>query len=355
MALCWDEKKIALEIDDDLLSAPFEPEEGWEVIHVTTNELCCYESFNRIMKRLHTLLGDDNPEEDYPRDLFEFAREHVDSVRRYSTWATKRLYPYEDQDWEGEVPPDSLVTLKDGKSYATPEFKFLMSAATEPFARTVQLGLELCGCYATDHNQASKEYMLLGVPYCTLQGLRDYLRGARECIGYEQAMEALSYVVENALSPMDTYLIACLCLPPELGGYDLMRPEAGGYCDNEEDGMGRAPSEEGPFLAYDLCWPWCRVVLQYVGKRTPTERERRSLAVKQTYDLDPICVTTREVRDPEAFEQAALLLASKLGTTIPEADDTFLAARSKLRAELDFPNYDHMALTYMNAHFHEML
>lgn len=355
MALRWDDKKIALEIDDDLLAEPFEAPEGWQVIHINSDDLCCYSSFNRIMKQVHALVDDVPSDEDYPYDLFEIAREQVHMVRRRTAWALGRLYPYEDSMWDGELPPDSVVTLRTGEKRATPEFKFLMSAAEDTMPKTVQLGLELCGRYATDHYGSGADYILLDDPYCSVTELRDYLRSARAFKGYERAMEALEFVVEEALSPMDTYLIACLCLPRELGGYDLPRPAAGGYFDDGCDGLGRAPSEEGPYLAYDLCWPWRHVVMQYVGPKPPTARQRRSLAVEPTFDMDPVCVTTQEVRDPEAFEEATLVLASKLGISLPESNEQFVDARTRLRSELAFPDYEHMALTHVNAHFRETL
>lgn len=357
MALCWEDKKVAVVIDDDVFSEPFEGPSDWTVFHITSDDLCDYGSFNSTMKALHEALGDveEGEFEDYPPDLFEMAREQVESLRRDSEWALQRLFPYDSPAHDGELPPSSLVLLHDGSSRATPEFAFLQYASHAFLPQVVQFGMELCSFYTTRHDEHQGDYIMLEEPYCTREGLRAYLRDARGYPGYEQAMQALEFVVEGALSPMDSYLIECLCLPRELGGYELTEPATGGFFGDGSGALGRAPTADSPYTAYDLCWPWQQVALQYTGDNPPSRRERRSLAAPQTFDLDVVCVTTQEVKDPRAFEEAALLLASKLDVSLPNPNAAFAKARERLRQQLTFPDYGHMALTHLNEHVRETL
>lgn len=355
MALCWEDKKVALVIDDDPFARPFEEPDDWTVLHITSNDLYDYDAFNSCMKTLQVALGEADEGEDYPPDLFDLACGHMGTIQDEYAWALRRLFPYEPKGDDSELPPHSVVELGDGSKYFTPEYVFLETAASEPLPRVVQVGMELCGNYATDHTGKEDDYVNLGEPFCSVEGLRSYLRGAQNCSGYERAMDALEFVVEGVLSPMGTYLIECLCLPRELGGYDLVRPTAGGLFDGGFDGMGRAPLASGPYLAYDLCWPWCRVALQYVGNKPPTGRERRSLAAEPTFDMDVVCVTTQEVKDPKAFEEAVNLLASKLDVLLPNSNPQFVEARTRLRNQLRFPEFEHMALTHRNAHVREVI
>lgn len=355
MALRWEDKKVALEIDDDLLSRHFDAPDDWKVIHVSSKDLEDYESFNTTMRGIHEALNSEEPYVNYPIELFEAAREQMKFADRETNWVLRQLYPLDLQGWSGDAPSGSIVPLKNGEERMTPEFKFLVCAATQPISKTVQLGMELCGYYATDHDGKDSDFTVLEDPFCTVEEIRDYLRQAKNLDGYSNAMEAIGYVMEGSLSPMSSYIAECLCLPRCYGGYDLTRPTLGGLFDAGFEGMGRAPSEEGPYVAYDLCWPWAGLAMQYVGDTPPTPRERRSLEVRPTFDIETVCVTTQEVKNPKTFEEAVRLLASKLEIELPESDPDFLKERALLRSELTFPAYDHMALTHTNAHFHETL
>lgn len=358
MALCWDDKKVALQIDADPLRNPRDEfPEDWTVLHLTDDNMASYDSFREVIHRLSELLGEEWPSVEplMTREVFASLQEEMRRERSAVRWTELRRRPYDSGAWSERLPDGSTVSADDGTVWATPEFEFLRFASTHTIARTVQFGMELCSLYAPYRSGGIQEYRLLDEPFCDVDGLRSYLRDAKGLPGYDAAMQALNYVAEESLSPMGTFVTCCLCLPREMGGYDLVRPSLGGCFVSEPSALGRAPSQEGPYMAYDLCWPWCGVALQYTGEEPPSPRQLRCLKAAQTFDIDVVCLTRREIHDPDAFEEAASLLARKLDERLPEADEAFLEARAQLRASLEFPSYDHMELTNECSHCHELV
>lgn len=63
MALCWPDKKVALDIVDNPGRRPFEAQDGWTVVRVTNAELEDYDSCRRIMGHIAQLLGSSAPQE----------------------------------------------------------------------------------------------------------------------------------------------------------------------------------------------------------------------------------------------------------------------------------------------------
>ena len=57
MALVWSKEKVALQIDDDPASEPFDGPDDWTVIHVTTAQLESYEGCQKIVSHLSQALG----------------------------------------------------------------------------------------------------------------------------------------------------------------------------------------------------------------------------------------------------------------------------------------------------------
>lgn len=398
MALVWSKEKVALQIDDDPTSEPFCGPDDWTVIHVTTDQLGSFEGCQEVVDHLSRALGaglspdgdgclpdaDEMPwrlgamgtlglpwEVPVPSDDLEEALggacfgalgdaggDTLDDTG-FGALGDAEADPSEDWpeervDWDDRLPEGSVRIIR-GRRMSTPEFLYLRRASQLGPSRLAQLGMELCGLYATDHLDDPRSYRVFGESVCTIRGLRAYLRGARGLAGYDQAMDSLAYVAEGSHSPMASYLFLLLTLPREMGGYGLDRPMIGVDYQLTETDAPDAPSTEGPYEAYDLCWPDKGVALQYVGETPPSWRDLRSLTVPGLLDLKVVCVTRSQVASVAAFDEAVRALCRHLGAEVPNETLDFIVARASLRDELEFPSYDHMCATARDAHCHELV
>lgn len=354
MALYWPDQKVALQIDDDPAAMPFDGPDDWTVIHTTKATLGDFDSFKGVMTQLGEAVGADVEGIDHRRrfDIFRTLVQHLgDDLEGSHVIVDPKTG--EVSSWDGDAPEGSLEILEDGTRMSTPEFYYLREARHRTLSQQIQLGYELCGLYGTDHLDNSSLYDLYPEPVTSVSELRGYLRGARDLDGYKRAMEALNYVAEGALSPATSYLTILLTLPRRLGGYDLPRPSLSTRLLNPLT-LEQAPTDEGRFEVYDLCWQHQGVAMQFVGDSLPGARERRALEAPDVADFFVVYVTSRQMRDAQAFDEAARLLADKLEMPLPPPDDLFLETRDRLRHELSFPAYEHMRSMAEDLHWHEM-
>lgn len=356
MALYWPQQKVALQIDDDPAAKPYEGPADWQVFHTTMAAMDDFDSFDELMKSLADALGKPQQWSRHSAErkrLFDFLM-HAESCplpEEEDIHTILDLKTGDVEEWDQDVPEGSFEALGNGLTMSTPEFYYLREARRRPLLQTIQLAYELCGLYGTDHLENARLYRMYSEPVTSVDDLRVYLGGARGLDGYRHAMQALNYVAEGSLSPAASYLSILLTLPRSLGGYDLFRPKLGVRVVDplsEES----APTEEGRYEAYDLCWPRQGVALQFVGEELPDARERRALEAPGFADMYVVCVTSRQMADPEAFDVAAQLLAEHLGTPLPPADAAFVAARNQARRDLAFPEYDHMRSMVEDWHWH---
>lgn len=384
MALYWPEEHVALDIVDDPHRRPFEGDESYTVLRVTCADLQDYDSYRKIMARLCDLLGREVPtspkwDEDN-RELFDIVTrwdfeedllmgswcatsDRVDSAmaREDSLDDVEIVAPSQEvgdvmreraeQDgrhvrnvsvWNGPTPPGSYEDIGPTMRMSTPEFFFLRKSNQMSFVDAVSMGNELCGKFRTSCTQYSltDEYDFLTNPRTTKNRLRQYLRGARGTKECKRAKRVLRHVVEDCSSPMGNYLYLLLCLPCSQGGYGLARAIMSGAFEGEDSIM---PSSDGPYLAYDLCWPDKRTAVQYTGATLPTKRAQAALNASE---MRALCVTDEDVEDPERFDAFARKLAKQLHEEVPSPyDERWLAARKKLRKRLEVPRYVCMRLT----------
>ena len=384
MALYWSEERVALDIVDDPNRRPFEGDESYTVLRVTCAELRDYESYKRVMGRLCELLGRKMPTSqdwekgnhelfdmlmrwDFEEDLMtgawsddcddvdsDMAREgSLDDVEilASSQEAGERMRAFAEQDgrhvrnvsvWDGPTPDGSFEDVGPSMRMSTPEFFFFRKANQMSFVDAVSMGNELCGKYRTSCTQynLTDEYDFLTKPRTSRARLRRYLRGARGTKECKRAKRVLRLVTDDCSSPMGNFLYLLLCLPTAHGGYGLTKAMLSGAFENNSSLM---PSSDGPYLAYDLCWPDKMTALQYTGPSKPTKRARASLNAQGMHAL---CVTDKDAEDPERFDQIARKIAQHLGQTVPEPnDERWLAARRKLRRRLEMPRFNCMRLT----------
>lgn len=358
MALYWPDQKVALQIDDDPASKPFEGPADWQVFHASTAMMDDFDSFDALMNRLAEALGEPRPDPRFRnerRELFQ-ALSRIDAragtAHPDDPQAILDLKTGDIDEWTDSVPEGSFELMPTGVRMSTPEFFYLREARKRTLLQETQLAYELCGYYGTDHLEDPRIYRVCSQPVTDLRDLRTYLGGARKLDGYKRAMKALNHVAEGSMSPAASYLSILLSAPRNLGCYDLMRPKLG-LCVVDALEEERAPTVEGRYEAYDLCWPHQHVAMQFVGDSMPSARERRSLEAPGLADMYVICITSKQMADPEAFDIAARLLAERLNSPLPPNDPAFLEARDKAREELTFPDFDYMRTMVEDWHWHE--
>lgn len=382
MALYWPDQKVALDIVDDPERIPFEGGDDYTVIRVTCNELSNYESFCKITQRLSGLLGCELPTDPDWQErnqtlhtmltswtplgregaaLAAFSSEDYYSHRDASDYENIEILASSSDEaelmraaarqdgkyvrkvsvWDGPVPKGSFEAIGSGMRMSTPEYMFFRKANQLPFARAVQLGNELCGRFRTSLTRydAGEDYEYLTVARTSTKSIRHYLRDARGTKECKRARKVLSFVADEASSPMASYLQMRMCLPRSQGGYGFAKARMSCVFEEEEKLM---PSPDGPYLAYDVAWPDKHVALQYVGKHKPTELHKNALA---TNGMRVVCITNADTQSPELFDKKARQLAGLLGVDVPAETDKWRNARKRLCRQIPIPSYHNMRTT----------
>lgn len=388
MALYWPKEHVALDIVDDPYRHPFEGDESYTVLRVKTADLCDYDSYRKVMGRLCELLGKEVPsmpgwesanrqffnefmrdlgdleeqmmigseppssscydESDYLPDV-EILATSAEEAERMSAAARYRGQHVRGVSlWQGPVPSGSFEVISDTTRMSTPEYFFLRKANQLPFAKAVNMGIELCGRYRTVLTQYNKgdEYDYIKKPRTTVNRLRHYLREARGTKEGKRAKRILRYVIDECGSPMGCYLYMLLCLPRSHGSYGLERATPAGVF---EDNDGLMPSSAGDYLVYDLCWPKKRVALQYTGSHLPGDRQMEALCAG---GMRVMCVTDADIADTDRFDAVAHGLATLLDLGFPEETKKWLSMRKSLRKQVLMPRFDGMELTLANLSKH---
>lgn len=346
MALYWPNKRVALDIVDDPYRRPFEGDESYTVLRVTCADLCDYDSYHKVLRRLGDLLGEDVAEmpewEDGRLESIEIlasdeAEGEIMSRNARLAGHAVRGISY----WDGPVPPGSFEEIAPFTRMSTPEYFFFRKANELPFAQAVWLGIELCGRFRTQASQRMGDdgYDYLKQPRTSRSCIRSYLRGTHGSKEGKRARKVLRSVTDECSSPMCCYLYLLLCLPRTQGGYGLEHPLLSAAFAKENHGF--VPDAAGSYLAYDLCWAEKHVAVQYTGAKQPSVRHRAAL---NTEGMRTVCVTDEVIGDAERFDAVAHAVADLAGFTLPSPTDKWRAARDRLRRQISMPHYEHMRL-----------
>ena len=234
--------------------------------------------------------------------------------------------------WGGPLPPGAFLDLGGGLFLASPELCFVQVGTGLSIAGLVQLGLELCGTYRL----CDGGFRPHCEPLTTVERLKQFVERAEGLPGRKKARKALQWVVDGSASPMESCMLARLCLPPRLGGYGCPLPSMNALVElsrqqRELAGRGR--------LYGDLYWQEYQVIVEYNGQEWHTGRERinsdaRRLNALASIGLKPFLVTADIYKDVELFESLALEVRSCLGRHAMRPTREQVLLRRKLPAEL---------------------
>ena len=121
------------------------------------------------------------------------------------------------------TPPSSLLPIDtDLKGFVTsPEFTYLQVASKLDFIGTILAGSALCSNYFLNQNGHGGVSQRQNGPLTNRAAIAKFLATQGRKRGIIPAKRALQHIVEKARSPRETSLALLLCLPYNLGGFNL--------------------------------------------------------------------------------------------------------------------------------------
>lgn len=159
--------------------------------------------------------------------------------------------------WSGNLPPGSLIRLVPEISVISPELCFLQMAGRRSIPEIAAIGMELTGKYG---RVPTARGFLDREPVTSINQLRAFLDQAVGMYGAKRARRALTWVLPNSRSPMETALALTLTLPRRYGGYGLPRPELNYRVVRPPEFLMLSQS---PWYELDICWPKKKVSTEY--------------------------------------------------------------------------------------------
>lgn len=121
------------------------------------------------------------------------------------------------------TPPSSLLPIDtDLKGFVTsPEFTYLQIASKLDFIGTILAGSALCSDYFLNQNGHGGVSQRQNGPLTNRAAIAKFLATQGRKRGIIPAKRALQHIVEKARSPREASLALLLCLPYNLGGFNL--------------------------------------------------------------------------------------------------------------------------------------
>lgn len=175
-------------------------------------------------------------------------------------------------------------------------------------------------------------------PLVTPDKLDVYLKEMSRVKGITRAREVAELAFANAASPMETMLALMLCLPTDMGGFGLPRPELNFEVPISPERRGLSSQNS---IVADLCWPDQRVIVEYYGWEEHFGAGQHKVASDATRSnsLTALGWTVLHVTFEQAKTTAGMTLLARqvahtLGMTLLEASDLELIWRSRLLALL---------------------
>lgn len=261
---------------------------------------------------------------------------HDNSQRRKAKAVSVRV-------WREPIAPTGFRKVADGIYVSSPEFVFLQMATRLELPELVALGMELCGTYRREvrvpHFDMGEDAFITVYqqePLSSPKRLRGFLDSMKSAPGHAKASKALSYVLPNSASPMETALYLLLCLPRRMGGYALPKPELNpGITFNKAGQQHTLRHSAKP----DLYWRDAHLDLEYNSDEFHGENDRAVDSMRrkalERMNVEVIELTTEELFSTSLFHATVLRIALRLHKQIrPEHEGNFIEKRADLRKRL---------------------
>lgn len=261
---------------------------------------------------------------------------HDNSQRRKAKAVSVRV-------WREPIAPTGFRKVADGIYVSSPEFVFLQMATRLELPELVALGMELCGTYRRQvrlpHFDTGEDDFITVYqqePLSSPRRLKGLLDSMKSAPGHMKASKALSYVLPNSASPMETALYLLLCLPRRMGGYALPKPELNpGITFNKAGQRHTLRRSAKP----DLYWRDAHLDLEYNSDEFHSANDRAVDSMRrkalERMNVEVIELTTEELFSTSLFHATALRIALRLHKQIrPEHEGNFIEKRADLRKRL---------------------
>lgn len=231
-----------------------------------------------------------------------------------------------------ELPPRSLIYVKDDVLVTSPALTFLHLATLDLSKRTQRpieelaiIGFELCGTYLLDESWdglTNTDRPLTSVSQIT--HVLDAMAGEP---GVARAREALALVRDGSNSPMESVLCALLTWPRRLGGY-AFGPASLNHHVITADGD----------RYIDLAFPDRMVGLEYKGRKfhaveqAGRDDRRQNKLVGSGWNI--LNVWYEDIVDEHLYNQLVADVARAMGVRLRIRSNSFDARRNLLRMQL---------------------
>jgi len=219
---------------------------------------------------------------------------------------------------QAPLPERCIIDVGEGLSVVSPEYCLFQLAKKLPFARTVQLGLELCGGYTLAAHKTgfkdpedAKRGFVDRPPLTSKERLVSVLARTAGTFDQKHLSNVLHYIENDSNSPRETILYLLLILPYRYGGYGFSTPVLNPELTPVR--MAKKSASKGHFNG-DLFWPEYKLDVEYDSTahhdeevdRTRDSAKRNSL---HTMGITVISVTNDQLCDTVEFERLAQQLA----------------------------------------------
>ena len=213
--------------------------------------------------------------------------------------------------------------------------------------KLVELCAELCGTYSRNPQSPKTSPCAFGLaPVCSAAEIRSGLELLHDIDGLSLAREAARHVFDGSASPMETLHRMMLCLPGELGGLVLPKPQMN--CPIDAKGP-VAPLLSHAGMRPDLSWVELKIAVEHDGEEWHDMKGRRVLDARRIQDYQTLGwvvlpATFEDVRRQSSYNAFALRLCGLMdarglaGTSTRVRrllqDEEFLARQALLLAML---------------------
>lgn len=249
--------------------------------------------------------------------------------------ARRRSQLHRAHSWSGSFPSGSFYDLENGAFVSSPCFIFLQMASVLSLPELVAYGDEICGLYAFDR-LAKRGMRKREQPLVTKEQIASFLENAGGRRGVKRARLALTHIVENSASPMETFAAILLCFPYHYGGYSIRSAVMNnkvplGFSARQISGLRKCYA--------DISWPPIKFDIEHQSKQDHMsvedfEADRARINALRIMGYEVIELTNAQVMNWRAFEEIALYTAKILGHRVPTEKRGLTAERKLLRTIL---------------------
>ncbi|MDR1082625.1 MAG: hypothetical protein LBL27_02000 [Coriobacteriales bacterium] len=233
-------------------------------------------------------------------------------------------------------PDGSFFDTGHGILVSSPELCYLQMAETLSLLDLIKLGFEFCGTYRRDNDADNDVGFRAELALTSKSKIAAFLARMPGARGHKLAVKALSYVLDNSASPMETVLALMLCLPYRLGGYGFPAPQMNHRVSVTQEA--KKASKKHYYLC-DLFWPDAKLDLEYDSNayhanaiRIAEDSSRRNALAYMGVSV--ITVTGNQIGNDLEMHRVTQLLSKSLQKRIRCSDRSFFKRRMALRENL---------------------